>query len=855
MARLPDVGGDSGNWGTILNDFLEVSLNQDGTILPSALQSAGVITQETSAAGDLSGTYSNPAVTKINGVAITGTPSSGQVLTATNGSTAGWSTLVGTTDWINVKQYGATGNGTTDDSSAIASALAAASQGQTVYLPAGSYLFNASTLLTIGTTGLRISGDGPNATKIVIGPTFTGAEVISVTAGYCGIENLSIIGSSSTITNNPVADGILLQGGRNCRVSNVFFQYINGWCIESVATSVNAGFATMLRSLSGLNCAGGIHIQSNTNVGWGAQHFLSDINFQQIGAATGNSANLDVFRFQDCYDITAVNFNAAISDASSGSTINIVGNCASHYFTNMDLGCFPNGSGTNSIITIQNGANGSPTDIRFVQGEAQQGLTALTVGNSGSDGTHKCFFTNFRFFNNYSDGARVVGSGSDIRFNMCTFDSNGQGASNSINCYDLNWSGSATGSVYLSRYQSNVVALGNVGVQNPVNLASTGQGVPHFLTDFGGSGTTNSNLFTHFPPLVVRTDTAPPSWNGKLTLQSGQASAAILTLINSISTPSVPSAMLQANAAGDKVVGVYVNADSQQRLIIDSNGKLLWGSGSAAGDTNLYRNSAGLLQTDDSLTVSGTMSSPTFVASGLSGATAASRYVGATASGAPTSGTFAVGDFIIDQTANIWICKIAGSPGTWAELTSVNTNSSWQPADSGLASWTCDPFQLQNQGYNPGSGVISGSAFQIRQSTTISKFYVYVQTAGSALTSGQCYGLIYNSSGTLLGYTADQSSNWASVGLNGAGSNTVTLTVASGQSLTLTPGKYWAAVYYNGTSCSFLRGDPTLGPTAVNFGATGSAQRSAQLGTGAGATPPTSITFASGGGPIWFAVS
>jgi hypothetical protein len=31
MSRLPTVGGDDGNWGTVLNDFLDVSHNSDGT--------------------------------------------------------------------------------------------------------------------------------------------------------------------------------------------------------------------------------------------------------------------------------------------------------------------------------------------------------------------------------------------------------------------------------------------------------------------------------------------------------------------------------------------------------------------------------------------------------------------------------------------------------------------------------------------------------------------------------------------------------------------------------------------------------------------------------------------------------
>ena len=40
--------------------------------------------------------------------------------------------------------------------------------------------------------------------------------------------------------------------------------------------------------------------------------------------------------------------------------------------------------------------------------------------------------------------------------------------------------------------------------------------------------------------------------------------------------------------------------------------------------------------------------------SGLTGATAGCRYVGATASGHPTSGTFAVGDLVIAQNGKLW---------------------------------------------------------------------------------------------------------------------------------------------------------------------------------------------------------
>ena len=64
----------------------------------------------------------------------------------------------------------------------------------------------------------------------------------------------------------------------------------------------------------------------------------------------------------------------------------------------------------------------------------------------------------------------------------------------------------------------------------------------------------------------------------------------------------------------------------------------------------------------------GYQTSPKGLPLGLAGATAATRYVGATTSGAPVSGTFAVGDFIIDQSGSGWICTVAGSPGTWTQI-------------------------------------------------------------------------------------------------------------------------------------------------------------------------------------------
>ena len=41
MARLPQPGGDDGTWGNILNEFLNVAHNTDGTLKDSAVGATG----------------------------------------------------------------------------------------------------------------------------------------------------------------------------------------------------------------------------------------------------------------------------------------------------------------------------------------------------------------------------------------------------------------------------------------------------------------------------------------------------------------------------------------------------------------------------------------------------------------------------------------------------------------------------------------------------------------------------------------------------------------------------------------------------------------------------------------------
>ncbi len=89
---------------------------------------------------------------------VTGTP------TARNLATRGG-------DVINVKDFGAVGNGTTDDTAAIQAAITAAPAGAAIYFPKGSY----KAYLVQVTKDITIFGDGMDVTELVFGQEYGAA--------------------------------------------------------------------------------------------------------------------------------------------------------------------------------------------------------------------------------------------------------------------------------------------------------------------------------------------------------------------------------------------------------------------------------------------------------------------------------------------------------------------------------------------------------------------------------------------------------------------------------------------------------------------------------------------------------
>lgn len=140
-----------------------------------------------------------------------------------------YGTAAGTGDFFNVKSFGATGDGTTDDSAAINAAIEAANSagGGTVYFPYGTYrLLSAITSLNDrGVRLLGVYGDGLMTTGV-------GAVLVNDTgAAALNVNNAVVRGQSTVIERLAIIDGttggtysIQLTGTYQVLVTNCAFE-------------------------------------------------------------------------------------------------------------------------------------------------------------------------------------------------------------------------------------------------------------------------------------------------------------------------------------------------------------------------------------------------------------------------------------------------------------------------------------------------------------------------------------------------------------------------------------------------------------------------------------------------------
>ena len=246
---------------------------------------------------------------------------------------------------VSVKDFGAVGDGTTDDTTAIQAAITwAVSAGKTVYVPAGTYL--CGTLVVA--SGMKLVGES-SKTAIIKAKNSLNAGLITSS----GVENNDIYIQSlrfdGNSANNTSGDTIKIVGAKPTIID---IQVIN-----SAGTAITTDWNAATQS----NRVGGaegyfqnIAIDSSQHSGW-VHNGPSDSEFDAIIIAdAGLATTLNYYGIQfnatgRCNNIHAYNRNATVNIPIAGCHVN-VGGTGGMNFTNCNFE-----SGGNALLCPSSG--------------------------------------------------------------------------------------------------------------------------------------------------------------------------------------------------------------------------------------------------------------------------------------------------------------------------------------------------------------------------------------------------------------------------------------------------------------------------------------------------------------------
>jgi hypothetical protein len=263
MVRLPIPDSDSGVWDDLINEFLLVEHNNDGT-LKSVVRPS-----------QITGFYTKPG----GGVPYADLDSN--VQTALDSNTL-------SRVYIDVKSKGAKGDGTTNDSAAIQAAITdSVSTGVPVYLSPGTYKLNASLAIS---TPITMVGAGRG--KAILKPANSLNDYAIKFSG--GVAGTGIVGarfSDFTIDGNmgqqTAGGGILADGAVQCSFERIHFTACYNWGLKlGPITGATSGHHNMVyrclfdgASTSG-GIGGGVWVTSSD------ENWLLASDFESLGGST-----------------------------------------------------------------------------------------------------------------------------------------------------------------------------------------------------------------------------------------------------------------------------------------------------------------------------------------------------------------------------------------------------------------------------------------------------------------------------------------------------------------------------------------------------------------------------------------
>lgn len=171
--------------------------------------------------------------------------------------------------FINVTDpaYGAVGDGVTDNATAFSLAMTAANNagGGTLFIPAGTYI--TSQPFTLTSNNITICGVG-YATIIQPKTGFSGNALIYSAGGIqrTTIRDLYLYGGSTTYSSNPACDGIQLNSAAtDTTIDRVYMRALNGYPIQILVGASGFITYTILSNSIAHICKGPIRFVSTTS--------------------------------------------------------------------------------------------------------------------------------------------------------------------------------------------------------------------------------------------------------------------------------------------------------------------------------------------------------------------------------------------------------------------------------------------------------------------------------------------------------------------------------------------------------------------------------------------------------------
>lgn len=352
--------------------------------------------------------------------------------------------------WVSVKDYGATGDGTTDDYAAIAAAYAAAGTNGVVYFPPGTYRLSAALVPLAGQT---IRGAGMRATKL-LAPITGGLNTFDVSNANVTILDMEIDGRRSAITGLTPGTGYLGINvtAANCTVERCHIHdtgnhgiygnacpdlTVRNCRIANEATSeagqlvfVNAGIflqgSTTTRALIERNYLTGwaqaIGLWFGVNRSTVALNYLVDnYGYQDTSTLLTNHTTPRSALEDYGASVAAHGYNTFFRNVVVGTTLNCLeigqGNRGGRYIGNHLERAGRGPSTTTGVVFIVQGSGGETTQDILLDGNTCVGIGdrqdgALLTGQVGNVRVVNGFFSGFSHTATGTPGAiRVSGGG------------------------------------------------------------------------------------------------------------------------------------------------------------------------------------------------------------------------------------------------------------------------------------------------------------------------------------------------------------------------------------------------------------------------------------------------------------